>query len=123
MLPMTCSRFRSLMAVCAASAIASAAPPAAAITMDMVTVGDAGNAADTTGYGVVTYRYGIGKYEVTIEQYAEFLNAVAATDTNKFTWLISLQRGWPIRRYTDTPGNGSKQAYHLRLLVRRCAVR
>ena len=83
MLPMTCSRFRSLMAVCAASAIASAAPPAAAITMDMVTVGDAGNAADTTGYGVVTYRYGIGKYEVTIEQYAEFLNAVAATDTNK----------------------------------------
>ena len=51
------------------------------IMMDMVTVGDPGNADDTTGYGSVGYEYQIGKYEVTIGQYTEFLNAVAATDT------------------------------------------
>jgi formylglycine-generating enzyme required for sulfatase activity len=52
-----------------------------AITMDMVTVGNSGNANDTTGYGSVAYSYQIGKYEVTIGQYTAFLNAVAATDT------------------------------------------
>ncbi len=57
---------------------------ARALTMEMVTVGNAGNSADpSTGslYGAVAYDYLIGKYEVTIGQYTEFLNAVAATDT------------------------------------------
>lgn len=45
-------------------------------------MGDCGNAADDTGYGAVAYPYRISKYEVTNAQYAEFLNAVAATDTN-----------------------------------------
>jgi formylglycine-generating enzyme required for sulfatase activity len=53
----------------------------AAITIDTVAVGNAGNAADTTGYGSVGYNYNIGKYEVTAGQYTDFLNAVAATDT------------------------------------------
>ena len=57
-------------------------PMASAVTIDWVTVGDPGNVADTTGYGSVPYTYLIGKYEVTNAQYAEFLNAVAATDTN-----------------------------------------
>ena len=48
--------------------------------MDFVTVADAGNAADTTGFGAVSYDFKIGKHEVTNSQYAEFLNAVAATD-------------------------------------------
>ena len=52
----------------------------AAIVYDLVTVGNAGNAADTTTYGGVAYEYQIGKYDVTIGQYTEFLNAVAATD-------------------------------------------
>jgi formylglycine-generating enzyme required for sulfatase activity len=52
-----------------------------AVTYEMVTVGDAGNDNDTTGYGAVGYDFQIGKYDVTIGQYAEFLNAVAATDT------------------------------------------
>ena len=54
-----------------------------ATTMDMplMAVGDTGNAADTTGYGAVSYDYKIGKFEVTAGQYTEFLNAVAATDT------------------------------------------
>jgi formylglycine-generating enzyme required for sulfatase activity len=44
-------------------------------------VGNAGNAADSTGYGSVADVYAIGKYEVTAGQYTAFLNAVAATDT------------------------------------------
>ncbi len=47
----------------------------------MVNVGNAGNAADSTGYGSVGYNYQIGKYEVTAGQYTAFLSAVAATDT------------------------------------------
>ncbi|MHC4445613.1 MAG: SUMF1/EgtB/PvdO family nonheme iron enzyme [Planctomycetota bacterium] len=53
-----------------------------AVTMQWVLVGDAGNLSDDTGYGAVSYSYRIGKYEVTNAQYCEFLNAVAATDTN-----------------------------------------
>jgi formylglycine-generating enzyme required for sulfatase activity len=52
--------------------------PAAAVTIDWVTVGDPGNAYDDTGYGGVDYVYKISAKEVTNAQYAEFLNAVAA---------------------------------------------
>jgi len=60
---------------------------AQAVTVDLVTVGNPGNAPDTRtgsgslGYGSVGYNYSIGKYEVTAGQYTAFLNAVAATDT------------------------------------------
>ena len=54
------------------------APP----TIEMVPVGNAGNPADTSTYGAVSYPYSIGKYEVTNAQYAQFLNAVAVTDPN-----------------------------------------
>jgi formylglycine-generating enzyme required for sulfatase activity len=59
------------------------ATPAGAVSIDMVTVGNAGNANDTGGglIGAVAYDYQIGKYDVTIGQYTAFLNAVAATDT------------------------------------------
>jgi formylglycine-generating enzyme required for sulfatase activity len=50
-------------------------------SLQFVTVGDAGNAPDSTGYGEVDYKYQIGKYDVTMAQYAQFLNAVAASDT------------------------------------------
>ena len=55
----------------------------ATVVIDTVPIGNAGNADDTegAGYGGVDYTYNIGKYEVTAGQYAEFLNAVAATDT------------------------------------------
>jgi sulfatase modifying factor 1 len=55
-------------------------PASALLTIDTVSVGDAGNANDTTGYGGVNYAYSIGTYEVTISQYATFLNAVAKAD-------------------------------------------
>ncbi len=54
---------------------------AGAVTMDMVTISDTNNPANSTGYGSVGYTYQIGKYEVFNSQYAEFLNSVAATDT------------------------------------------
>jgi formylglycine-generating enzyme required for sulfatase activity len=57
-------------------------PGGAAVSIEYVTIGDAGNDADTTGYGAVAYEYRIGKYEVTNAQYANFLNAVAKTDTH-----------------------------------------
>ena len=53
----------------------------ALLAMSMVTVGNTGNAADTTGYGDVSYVYQIGAYGVTGSQYAAFLNAVGSTDT------------------------------------------
>jgi formylglycine-generating enzyme required for sulfatase activity len=52
-----------------------------AISIDVVPVGDAGNPNDSTGYGGVSYGYAIGKYEVTLQQYTGFLNAVGAYDT------------------------------------------
>lgn len=54
------------------------------VTMEMVTVGDPGNAPDSLntnavpGIGAVDYVYQIGKFEVQNSEYAEFLNSVAA---------------------------------------------
>jgi formylglycine-generating enzyme required for sulfatase activity len=52
-----------------------------AVTIDTVRVGNAGNLPGHNGLGDVNYEYAIGKYEVTVGQYTEFLNAVAGTDT------------------------------------------
>jgi sulfatase modifying factor 1 len=57
-------------------------PSWAVVNIDYVTVGNPGNPNDTTGFGGVSYLYAIDKYEVTISQYAEFLNAAAASDPN-----------------------------------------
>ena len=40
------------------------------VDIDFVDIGNAGNVADTTGYGAVGYDYSIGTYEVTAVQYA-----------------------------------------------------
>lgn len=52
----------------------------AQISIDFRTVGNVGNPNDSTGYGGVNYSYLIGTYEVTVSQYAAFLNAVAKAD-------------------------------------------
>jgi len=39
--------------------------PGNEFTIDFVNIGDAGNAADTTGYGAVPYEYRVGTYEIT----------------------------------------------------------
>jgi sulfatase modifying factor 1 len=56
------------------------ASTASAVTLSTVQIGDAGNAADGSGYGSVGYEYSVGTYEVTNAQYIEFLNAKAAAD-------------------------------------------
>ena len=53
--------------------------------IEWVTVGDPGNTADTdtdpAGYGAVATSFQIMKYEFTNQQYTDFLNSVARTDT------------------------------------------
>ena len=71
---------KNLVSSLLAVALAAVAGAACAAVPETVPVGNKGNAADTTGFGAVPYEYKIGKYEVTIEQYCEFLNAVAKSD-------------------------------------------
>jgi formylglycine-generating enzyme required for sulfatase activity len=40
-------------------------------TIDFVNIGNAGNAADTTGYGAVPYEYRVGTYEITQDAIAK----------------------------------------------------
>lgn len=61
-------------------AAAGAAGGVEPVSVEMVVVGDAGNPSDTTGFGRVDHDYAIAVHDVTIGQYAAFLNAVAATD-------------------------------------------
>ena len=95
-------------------------PAFAVINIDSVLVGNINNANDaTTGsvYGAVAYAYQIAKNETTISQYAEFLNAVAKTDTYSLynasmtTSYINgiTQSGSPgTFTYSVAPGSGNK---------------
>ena len=74
-----------LLAAFTSASKIQAQPP---FEIETVLVGDAGNAPDTTGYGAVAYDFSIGKYEVTIGQYAVFLNSVASVTSQ--TNLIQL---------------------------------
>ncbi len=78
-----------------------------AVNIITVPVGNLGNTADSTGYGAVSDPYNIGTYEVTAGQYAEFLNAVADTDTYGLynTLMDSDTKGCQITR------NGASGSY------------
>jgi formylglycine-generating enzyme required for sulfatase activity len=78
------------MSVCILAGLL-AATASAAVNIETVPVSNPGNAGEWSGEsyggygpdricGAVNYTYNIGKYEVTAGEYAEFLNAVAATD-------------------------------------------
>ena len=98
---------KPLQVCLAALACLLAAPVGAApITYEMVTVGNAGNANDTSGYGAVGYSYQIGKYDVTIGQYTAFLNAVAVTDTYSL-YHSSMGTVLNIAGISRTGGSGS----------------
>jgi formylglycine-generating enzyme required for sulfatase activity len=82
------STFNVHFQLCTIMSLASAVAlhhPACAVDIAWVTVGNPGNPADVfnetygRAWGGVNYTYRIGKYEVTNSQYAEFLNAKAAT--------------------------------------------
>lgn len=67
--------------------------PVGQTNIELVTVGNPGNPGEPSGnwvaggsgpgavVGAVNYQYQIGKFEITIGQYAQFLNAVAVDDT------------------------------------------
>jgi len=82
-----CSTLSRLAAALILAAVGLAPLAASAVTIDWVAIGNPGNAADTpasncfaASCGSVSYDYQISKYEVTNAQYAEFLNAKAASD-------------------------------------------
>ena len=74
----TWKNLRALMLVVAILVAIGGAAQAA--VPETVPVGNPGNKSDSTGYGAVDYEYRIGKYEVTNDEYCEFLNAVAKSD-------------------------------------------
>lgn len=94
--------------------ICSAALPAAAqITIDLVTIGDTGNAPDpATGIGSVATEYRIGATEVTSSQYAAFLNAVAASNPHGLysplmgNDFVGILQSGPFGSYTYTVRQG-----------------
>jgi formylglycine-generating enzyme len=105
--------------------LAALALPTSAVTIDYVTIGNVANAADpadgdqfTSGiqnYGSVAYVYKIAKNETTISQYAEFLNAVAKTDTYglystgmTISYINGISRSGTSGSYTYTVNPGSE---------------
>lgn len=77
----------------------------ARVTFEWAPVGNRGNADDDTGYGGVDYAYRISKHEVTNAQYAEFLNAVAAADTNGLYNTNMGSRNWGGITRSGSSGN------------------
>ncbi len=94
----------------AASSLAMAFS-ATASTVTWVPVGDAGNAADNTGFGAVGYNFSIAQFEFTNQQYANFLNSVDLTGANTYQ-LYSPSMGTDTRRggisFVPTNANGAK---------------
>jgi len=72
------------MSACLLAAMATASYVAAAtVSFEWATVGDTGNADDvSTGYGGVDDFFLIATTEVTNDQYAQYLNSIAASDPN-----------------------------------------
>ena len=76
------------------------------VVIDIVTVGNPGNAGELSGEGAggygpdricgaVDYVYNIGKFEITAGQYTEFLNAVADDDNyGLYDTKMSAPSGW-----------------------------
>ena len=60
----------------------SGSPAGSLVNYSLVPVGNAGNSADTTGFGAVSYTFRIGKYHISIAQYTAFLNATSKIDPN-----------------------------------------
>ena len=88
-------------------ALLLAGPAAALVEFDWALVGDPGNACDPQSagcFGAVAERYRISKREVTNAQYAEFLNAVAVSDTNG---LYNTSMGSGLGGITRSGGSGA----------------
>jgi len=60
--------------------IATSTTAAGSVEIDWLVISHPGNPADDTGFGAVPEPFLIGRTEVTVAQYTEFLNAVADSD-------------------------------------------
>ena len=97
--------------------ISSVNPAFATVNIDYASIGNAGNANDAaTGslYGAVADAYQIARNETTISQYAEFLNAVAKTDTYSLystsmttSYINGISRGGVSGSFTYSVASGS----------------
>jgi sulfatase modifying factor 1 len=95
-----------VLLVLAASTTMCSFDATATVIYEVVTVADPGNANDTTGYGGVAYPYEIGRFEVTIGQYCEFLNAIAQLDTHSL-FHPSMERDLNIAGIRRSGSSGS----------------
>jgi formylglycine-generating enzyme required for sulfatase activity len=86
-----------------------------AITIDWVTVGDAGNAADTapSGYGAVSEAFRIMKYEFTNQQYVDFLNSVA-TVSDPYNYYAPVAQGGDARCGVIRSGAAGSYVYSVK---------
>jgi hypothetical protein len=89
--------------------VATFAADARAVTIPTVPVGNPGNVGEVQPqgtFGAVAYDYRIGTTEVTVGQYTDFLNAVAATDTYAL-YNTSMDTDFNIRGISRSGVSGS----------------
>jgi hypothetical protein len=87
-------------------------------TIDFVTIGNAGNAPDTTGYGSVPYAYRIGKYEISHND-ATKANASGLSNFTARAWTGDQPAGriswYEVAAFVNwlNTSSGYQAAYHL----------
>jgi len=96
-----------------ASLMATLGSLANAGIIEWVTVGDAGNTADTApaGFGAVATSFQIMKYEFTNQLYTDFLNSVDTSGTNPYSVYNPTMGTDPRGGISFTSGNASGSKY------------
>ena len=87
--------------------ISLVSPAMAVVNMNWTSIGNAGNAADTSGYGAVSSAYNIGTYDVTNAQYVDFLNAKGASNSNGIYNSTMGTVGSNVSQITQSGSSGS----------------
>jgi formylglycine-generating enzyme required for sulfatase activity len=95
------SSFISLLIGISVIKVTMAAP---LVTLETIKIGNADNAADSTGFGAVGHEYSISKYEITLHEYSKFLNAVASLKDPEKPWLADLYDQENMEDTTDVVG-------------------
>jgi formylglycine-generating enzyme len=86
----------TVFAVSLALCVCGARAAAGTINISLVTVADPGNLPDpATGNGAVPYVYQMGEFDVTMSQYAAYLNSVATTGDPYGVYNTSMAPGYP----------------------------
>lgn len=89
-------------------------PVASGVTIDWITVGNAGNPANVNGWGAVAASFQISLVETTNTQYVEFLNSVDRAGTNPNGVYVSLMTSDPLGGITFNAGASSGAKYALK---------